>query len=306
MNRFMNSLFLKQREQFAEEYKDRNRGLQLPEGVSLAENIPYLPDGDPAHFMDVYRPDLPGASSAYPVILNVHGGGLIEGSKEFNRRYCIELCRQGFLVFSIEYPLVPDVTVFRQIDAVSRAMDAVCAMLPHYAWKENALHGDSSAVYMVGDSAGAYLMVYAAAMQHSAELAGAANVTPSRLDVKGLGLISGMFYTRRPDKIGLFMPKALYGDGYRRSAFFPFTNPENPAVAGGLPPCFLVTSRRDMLRQYTLDFAKALERNGVPCRLRDYSGGKKLSHAFSVFDPYLPESGTAIREMCDFLSESKN
>ena len=45
-----------------------------------------------------------------------------------------------------------------------------------------------------------------------------------------LGLISDMFYTRRFDQIGLFLPKTLYGRNYKKTPFLPFTNPEHPEI----------------------------------------------------------------------------
>ncbi len=181
-----------------QETRVRNANFQIPDDIKLVENIPYLNDSCPAHTMDIYRPA--SLVPSRPVIINVHGGGLMEGSKEFNRRFCIQLCRQNFVVFSIEYRLIPDVTVYEQLDDVSRAMDAVKSLIIRY-------QGNPNQVYMIGDSAGAYLIAYAVAMQNSPELAGAAHVHPSSLPIQALGLISGMFYTRKLDKIGLFLPR---------------------------------------------------------------------------------------------------
>ena len=64
--------------------------------------------------------------------------------------------------------------------------------------------GDLSHVYMVGDSGGACLITYANAIQNSYKIAKAAGVKPSDLHVSALGLISGMFYTTKFDKIGFF------------------------------------------------------------------------------------------------------
>ena len=152
MRNFMKTMFLKQREKFDQETSVRNANFQIPDDIKLVENIPYLNDSCPAHTMDIYRPA--SLVPSRPVIINVHGGGLMEGSKEFNRRFCIQLCRQNFVVFSIEYRLIPDVTVYEQFDDVSRAMDAIKSLIVRY-------QGNPNQVYMIGDSAGAYLIAYA-------------------------------------------------------------------------------------------------------------------------------------------------
>lgn len=89
------------------------------------------------------------------------------GNKEFNRIFCAELCKMGYVVFSIEYRLVPEVQVFDQFADVTAAMN----FIEHSVM----LFGeDPNHVYMVGDSAGAYLIAYTVAMQKSDALATAA------------------------------------------------------------------------------------------------------------------------------------
>lgn len=292
MSKMMNQNFLKQRNQFNQMTSEKYSSYPIPDSVQIFRNVPYMTDRNPAHLMDIYRPA--NERNLLPVIINVHGGGLMMGNKEFNLGFCVDLCQQGFLVFSIEYQLVPDVLVFSQYEDIICAMNTINSILLLYG-------GDKNRLYMVGDSAGAYLIVYALAMQKSPFLAEAAHITPSTLPVRALGLISGMFYTRRFDKIGLFMPKSLYGPSYKNSSFVPYTNPEHPEIAGNLPPCYLVTSHNDFLRKYTLDFAKALRRHGIPYKLDDYPPDKRLTHAFSVFNPEFPESQEVIQHLTQYL-----
>ncbi len=91
------------------------------------------------------------------------------------------------------------------------------------------------------------------------KIAKAAGIKPSELKVHALGLISGMFYTTKFDKIGLFLPKYLYGKQYRKAPFAAYVNPENPELLFyALAPAWLVTSHNDHLRNYTIRFEKAL------------------------------------------------
>lgn len=53
----------------------------------------------------------------------------------------------------------------------------------------------------------------------------AAKVKAASIDIKALGLISGMFYTNRFDKLGLFLPKYLYGRDYKKSSYAKYVNP---------------------------------------------------------------------------------
>lgn len=293
MSNILIKQFYKQRKDFEDSCTERDAKLTFPEGVICSTDIAYSDDGNKAHRLDIYKPK-DSQNKILPVIINVHGGGLIIGNKEFNRYFCALLCKKEFLVYSIEYRLIPDCLIYDQIADVFMAMDYIKDRLA-------ADGGDSSHVYMVADSGGACLITYANAIQNSADMAKAANVTPSGLHINALGLISGMFYTSRFDKIGLCLPKYLYGRDYKKTSFAKYVNPENRELLDSLAPVWLVTSHNDFLRKYTTDFEKALKRAGKEHELVEFPKNKKLTHAFSVFEPFLPESSEVIDMMVEYL-----
>ena len=94
MNPILKSIIHKQRRDF-ERLSRRHIPEQVLEGVWEERNIRYAADGDPAHVMDLYCPTT--VQTPTPVIINIHGGGLITGSKDFNRHFCIKLCRWALL-----------------------------------------------------------------------------------------------------------------------------------------------------------------------------------------------------------------
>lgn len=287
--------FYKHRAAFDEMTVARDKTLIFPEDVSEYKNVPYIEDGDMAHCLDIFRPK-GRTGEALPVIVDVHGGGMILGNKEFNRHFCAQISSMGYLVFCVEVRSVPEVKIFQQYEDLSRAMDYIKGIIPQY-------NGNPENVYAIADSGGANLLIYTMAMKNSQALAEAAGVTPTALEVKALGLISGMFYTTRFDKIGLCMPDYLYGKGYKKGNFAPYTNPEHPEVAGKLPPCYLVTSRNDNLQHYTLKFEKALAKYNVPHKLVNYPENRRMTHAFSVFEPFWEKSIHATREMLNYLNQ---
>ena len=295
MDNFMTKTFYKQRAAFNESSAARAQTLPCPKGVIEYADVSYSDDQHEAHRMDIFRPEGRDGETL-PVIIDIHGGGMILGNKEFNRQFCAQISTMGYLVFSIEFRLVPEYRIYDQFADLSMAMDYIGKVLPEY-------HGDPNHVYVVGDSGGACLIVYTIAMQKSKALADAAQITPSTLQVNALGLISGMFYTTKLDKIGLFMPKYLYGKDYKKSAFAPYVNPEHADIVASLPPCYLITSHNDNLQHYTLQFEKALTRHQIPHELKNYSQNEKLTHAFFVFEPYMDESKDAVQAMLHFLSQ---
>ena len=295
MNLILKSTINKKRREFDTLSTGKTIPGALQDNVTEFRDVPYIQDGDRAHMLDIYSPIC--HAEQVSVIVNIHGGGLIMGNKEFNRYFCLSLCNHGFLVFSIEYRLCPETTVFGQLQDIAAAMNYIDKMIPKFKGKPGIVH-------MVGDSAGAFLALYTAAIQRNPMLARTAGVRPSYLEIQSMALISGMFYTTRKDSIGLFLPKALYGEGYKKHPFYPFLDPSVPAVGLSLPPCMLITSKKDKLYGYTKDLAAALQRCGTPCKLKNYGDDPHLYHAFCVFEPELPESRMVIHDICLYFREN--
>lgn len=268
--------------------------VRFPADVEVISDIPYIDDGRACHKMDIYRPKY--ASNPLPVVVNLHGGGMLLCTKEVNRPFCGELAKRGFLVFCMEYPLVPEATIPQMLEDASRGMDKVNDLIETYG-------GDRNRVYQVGDSAGAFLTVYTVAAQRNPELASVIPVTPSALPVKALGLISGMYYTTLNDQVGWFLRKDFYGKRWRRHPMHKFYHPDRPQIAGSLPPCFLVTSKSDNLHGYTKKFRKGLKKAGTSFRLMDFPLLKNLQHDFVIVKPEHPASQQVINEMTEFLLE---
>ena len=295
MNLILKSTINKKRREFDTLSTGKTIPGALQDNVTEFRDVPYIQDGDRAHMLDIYSPIC--HADQVSVIVNIHGGGLIMGNKEFNRHFCLSLCNHGFLVFSIEYRLCPETTVFGQLQDIAAAMNYIDKMIPKFKGKPGIVH-------MVGDSAGAFLALYTAAIQRNPMLARTAGVRPSYLEIQSMALISGMFYTTRKDSIGLFLPKVLYGEGYKKHPFYPFLDPSVPAVGLSLPPCMLITSKKDKLYGYTKDLAAALQRCGTPCKLKNYGDDPHLYHAFCVFEPELPESRMVIHDICLYFREN--
>ena len=259
------------------------------EGLQEQRDIPYSNRSGKELLMDVYSPVVEKGTEL-PVIINIHGGGLIDGSKNISAGFSRQLAKRGYLVFSLEYRLIPDVRVYEQFDDICSGMDRIGRMLVDY-------DVDFTRIYMVAESAGAYLALYVAAMKNSKALQNAIGYKPTRMVIKAMGLISGMFYTTRKDALGAFLSKSFYGNDKRSLDMAQYTNPEHPEIIYNIPPVYLVTSKADMLERYTLDFAGELGNKGVEHYLRHMGSDPKLIHAFPVLRPDLPESERVIDEI---------
>ena len=263
------------------------------EGLKEYRDIPYTNRAGKELLMDIFEPISPKGTEL-PVIVNIHGGGLIGGSKNLSVGFCRQLAKRGYLVFSLEYRLIPDVRVYEQFDDVCAGMDCIGRKLVDF-------DVDFTRIYMVAESAGAYLATYVAAMKKSKALQDAIGYPPTNMTFKAMGLISGMFYTTRNDMLGRFLSPSIYGKDKRSIAMAEYTNPEHPEIIHNIPPCYLITSKADMLERYTLDFAGELGNKGVEHHLRHMGSDSKLLHAFPVLNATLPESVRVIDEIVDWF-----
>jgi acetyl esterase/lipase len=140
-------------------------------------------------------------------------------------------------------------------------------------------------------------------MKKSEALQKAIGYQPTKMVFRAMGLISGMFYTTRKDMLGYFLSRSIYGKDARSIAMADYTNPEHPEIIYNIPPCYLVTSKADMLERYTLDFAGELGNKGIEHYLRHMGSDPKLLHAFPVLNPTLPESERVIDEIVSWFEK---
>ena len=257
-------------------------------------NIPYINRGEVPLAMDVFKPKVP-AGTELPVIIMVHGGGLTMGDRGLSRPYCRVLAHKKYLVFSLEYRLAPKANVCQQLDDVCAGMDLVGRMIVDYG-------ADPTRIYLTADSAGAYLAIYVAAMSDSDRLEAAIGYKATHMRFSALGLMSGMFYTNQKDPTGWMLSDQIYGDKNADEVFLRYMDPENPEIIDNLPPVFLITTRGDLMNNYTFMFHEALQKAQKTTRLLYYAD-EDLMHAFMTIDPMHPKSLEATDKMLAWFEE---
>lgn len=120
---------------------------KLPAGVKLERDIPYIENGDQAQRLDLYFPEKP-ASEALPLIVHIHGGGWMGGSKF----PCpvTNMVLRGYVVASIEYRFSQKAKFPAQIQDCQAAIRWLRAHSAKYSI-------DPQRVGVVGGSAGGHL-----------------------------------------------------------------------------------------------------------------------------------------------------
>jgi arylformamidase len=122
---------------------------QLPPGITILHDVRY---GDHAgETFDVYAPR--GAHGA-PVIFMVHGGGWRRGDKAARgvvQNKVAHWVPRGFVVVSVDYPMLPETPPLQQARDVAMALAAAQRDAPRWG-------GDPNRFVLLGHSAGAHLV----------------------------------------------------------------------------------------------------------------------------------------------------
>ena len=273
--------------------KDIMHAFGVPEPIGYDDveeklNITYVNREETALAMDVFKPVVPEGTEL-PVIVIIHGGGLFMGDRAIERPYSRLLAHKGYLVFSLEYRLAPKAKIGQQLDDICAGMDTVGEMLVDY-------DVDFGRIFLIADSAGAYLGCYVTAMRESEKLQNIIGYKPSRMIFSAVGFLSGMFYTRK------MLADQIFGDKRDDQKFLKYMDPEHPEIVKNLPPAFLLTSCRDSFNNYSIRFNKALKKAGRVSKLL-YFADEDLQHIFPITHPNHPRSIEATDRMLAWFEE---
>jgi len=234
----------------------------IPAGVSAERGVPYAP-GDSDALLDVFAPTR--ATVPLPVVIWVHGGGFIAGSRSDSALsgYLRVLASRGFVTVAIDYTLAPEArfpTPVRQTNA------AVAYVLAH-ATRYNI---DPRRVFLAGESAGAQIAAQAALAISDPAYARRIGVVPGmpRDALRGVVLYCGPY---DPGPIRFAGPFA----SYLRTVFWSYTGTRDlrdprvarlavtPHVSATYPPAFISVGNADPLAPQSVALANALRASGV-------------------------------------------
>lgn len=246
--------------------------------------------------MDVYKP-VGEVKEPLPIILDVHGGGLIAGRKEQNRNLGIQLARRGYIVFIPDYRLVPETDIFGQISDILDALAVIEAKAAEFG-------GNIEKLFVTADSAGAFLASMAvASLHHPTEMQPVIRrlerYIPQKvqaLRVTAIGFQSGMFYIYK-GQVGLLANNYMQ-KGWRKEKYASYIRPAYYCKL--LPPCFLCSGKGDFLKGQTKHYVKLLKTNHkyhqfVFCNV------KEADHAFAALHPETAWGQMANDEMLAFF-----
>lgn len=286
----------KLRYEFGKSDKERDSKLVAPKHIVKIKDIPYGPCGVD-NYLDVYYDD--SIISKNKTILSIHGGGFVYGDKEVYYHYCLSLAKLGFTVVNINYRLAPEHVYPSQLEDINLAV--------HWMLEDGAIYNiDSSNIYIVGDSAGAYLAtVYTAMLCNPDFLKGIVSSLPESFKPRALGLNCGMYdlaqavaHSNELDFKELFLDYTGYAklpDSYDEFNVLPYLNKN-------FPPVYIVTAEHDFLNYQAHFLNSRLNELEVAHEFRIYGLGREdVGHVFHC-NPVLDEAKLCNTNECDFFN----
>lgn len=272
-----------------------------PANITAICDIPYLPDGERRHLLDIYYPSM--TEDKLPVIIDIHGGGWMYGYKEINKYYCMYLAGRGFTVVNINYGLSPEFTYKEQLQDCFAAFHWLDENYTEYPC-------DINNVFLTGDSAGGHLAALCCEIFGSTDLPDIFHVQIPDFQIRAAAFTCGAFsmphlLSRIQVPLARSYARFILGADMRDKNTNIYSNATQLLNIADMPPLYLSSSAQDFIGFETKKFCKKLDELKIPYKLHFWPKGKEhaLPHVFNIIEPYYPESILTNIEMTDFLKK---
>ncbi len=247
--------------------------------VTITRDVAYVPNGGPRNRLDVYAPSA-GAGNA-PVLLQVHGGGWVIGSKKEQALPLMNhMAAQGWVCVAANYRLSPKATFPDHLIDLKRAVAWIRSEIPGYG-------GDPNFIAVTGGSAGGHLSALLALTANDPEYQPGFEAVNTRIDAAvpfyGVYDFSNHYDLQATSGMNRFIGKYVLkkdpiqnADAFRRASPMHRMNPD-------APPFFVIHGSHDSLAsvEEARHFAQALQQvSKEPVCYAEIPGAQ---HAFEIF-----------------------
>lgn len=234
-----------------------------PGGVTTSTDRRFGPE--PASLLDVTRPT--ASTTPLPLVVWVHGGGWVGGSKDELRGWAAQIAAAGYVVAMLEYSLAPR---DRYPTPVRQVMQALEHLREHAA----ELGADPARIVLAGDSAGAQIAAQTAALITTPGYASQVGVSPAvepahlRATVLACGPYDVGLLSRSTTTTGRRLTRALLwaytGERHLDRSPLISTISVTDHVTAAYPATLLTVGNADPLRAHTEALVERLREAGAP------------------------------------------
>ena len=238
----------------------------------------------------LYRPS---AAQDLPVLLWLHGGGMVIGDLKSADWVCRELCQQAqIVVLSVEYRLAPE-------HKFPAAPDDAYAALAWVAAHTASIGGDAARIAVGGDSAGGTLAAVCCLMARDR---GGPAIAAQLLVYPGADRETRPSVTEFARGPILTEEVVKWFRGHYHASEEELLDPRaSPALWDshtGLPPACVLTAEIDIIRDAGESYGAQLARAGVLTTMKRYSG---VFHGFFTMGAFMGKTREAVGDAAAFL-----
>lgn len=273
--------------------KKRDANKKAPEDVTRFDDIRYGSNRR-FHKLDVYRPK--GAQGRLPVIVSVHGGAWVYGTKEVYQFYCMSLAQRGFAVVNFTYRLAPEFKYPAAIEDINSVFQWILTNADTYGL-------DTDNLFAVGDSAGAHLLaVYACILTNPDYAATYPTVHIPDITLRGVALNCGK-YVMDQDFEEDKQLRGLIRDILPKKGTEAEKRWVTPVhyVTENFPPAYVMTANEDFLRNQAPFLTEQLEACGVPYEYKMYGSSENVLYHVFHCDGDIAEAAVCNDDECAFF-----
>ena len=277
--------------------KKRDAGLTTPTDVIRFDDILY---GDNKKFkklqlLDVYRPK--GKEGKLPVIINVHGGAWVYGSKDTYQFYAMQLAQNGFAVVNFSYRLAPENLFPCMLEDTQKVFEwlSETANAEKYGF-------DLNNVFAVGDSAGGHLLALYTSALTNPDYAKDLPFIKKTVPLRGVALNCGKY------NLGANLETDIQMQLITQNILPHKGSPEELNLVNGLahltkdfPPSYVMSCIGDFLLGDSVAMDKTMTEVGITHEYHCYGSDEKpLWHVFHC-DLRVEEAAVCNKAECEFF-----
>lgn len=279
--------------------RKRDAGQTTPADITRFDNILYGDDQKLKKWqlLDVYRPkkevESDGSLKKIPVIISVHGGSFVYGTKDIYQFYCLRLAQYGFAVVNYSYRLAPEARFPSSLQDTEKVFQFVADNAEKYGF-------DTSNVFAVGDSAGGHLLsMYTTAITNKEFGKNFDFIKEKKLRLRGLALNCGKYNLHDDNPKVKLLLSGLMPEGGSKKELEMLDIVSH--ITKDFPPVFVMTCQGDFLREEANLIKQALNSTGVRNEFHCYGNSEQpLWHVFNL-DSRLEEARQCNDDECNFF-----
>lgn len=280
----------------------------LRDQTTFIRDLSY-PSAKPDNRYNLYLPKHTEAGKKYPLIIWIHGGGFIGGTKDGGDNVMISLCASGYAVASIDYAVAPEhkyPTAIHQIHEFVCHLPDICSRYPGI---------DATRLVFGGDSAGAQLAAQYVTIQTCKPLSDEMNIPQTiQKQIKAILLVCGPFdlpairkYAQKSNKLLRWLVDVWGRAYFGKIAWYRSKKASQTIISEHIttmfPPAFLTDGNKGSFEIQNKKLAKKLNECGIPIRELYFDPVYgDIPHEY-LFHLHEQSAQLCMQQMIDFLKE---